>query len=55
MTPDPSHSMNTPNDDRPRLSLAEQLQRTLDEDEMLLEPTAPERERWDEDEGTFGG
>jgi hypothetical protein len=36
------------------LSLSELLQRSLEED-AVVDPHADERERWDDDEGAFGG
>lgn len=38
-----------------KLSLAELLSRSMEEDELLLHAAEEERERWDEDEGCFGG
>ena len=39
-----------------KLSLAEQLARSLEDDAVDFEdPTNAERERWDDDEGSSGG
>jgi hypothetical protein len=40
---------------RPALSLAELLLRSMDDEEPLLAAEPEDRERWDEDEGCFGG
>lgn len=44
--PDPSKTST-------KLSLAELLARSLEDD--FVEETQEEKERWDEDEGSFGG
>jgi hypothetical protein len=44
--PDPSKTST-------KLSLAELLARSLEDDELV--DNAVEQERWDEDEGSFGG
>ena len=38
-----------------KLTLSELLMRSLDEDEPEMEMQPVERERYDEDEGSFGG
>lgn len=39
----------------PKLSLAELLAKSMDEDAVAEPDHARDRERWDEDEGSFGG
>ena len=38
-----------------RLSLAELLTRSMEQDGLDLDDKPVDRERWDEDEGSFGG
>ena len=38
-----------------KLSLAELLAKSMDEDAVAESDHARDRERWDEDEGSFGG
>jgi hypothetical protein len=51
--------MRMPNDNAETIAakkptLSELLQRSLEEDAVIEEPS-DERERWDDDEGAFGG
>lgn len=57
MTPDASQPMTNDNEPKPKLSLGELLQRAMDDDDVVVAPRREreDRERWDEDEGSFGG